>query len=71
MSQSYELLIQTCLLRKVHATRGKRIRAEPVSALSEQHRVHLVGNHQDWKTNSPWSPESSDSPDRLDALFGP
>ena len=56
-------------IRKVHATRGKRIRAEPVSALSEQHRVHLVGNHQDLEDElTGWSPESADSPDRLDAF---
>lgn len=29
--------------RAVHATRGKRKRAEPVAALSEQGRLHLVG----------------------------
>src|SRR5262249_13347860 len=28
----------------VHASRGKYVRAEPVSALFEQNRVHLVGN---------------------------
>ena len=56
-------------IKKVHATRGKRIRAEPVSALSEQHRVHLVGNHQDLEDElTGWSPESADSPDRLDAF---
>ena len=31
--------------RKVVATRGKRVRAEPVSALYEQGRVHHVGVH--------------------------
>jgi phage terminase large subunit-like protein len=30
--------------RSVHATRGKRKRAEPVAALSEQGRLHLVGS---------------------------
>lgn len=28
----------------VHARKGKRIRAEPVAALSEQHRLHMVGS---------------------------
>ena len=28
----------------MHASRGKYIRAEPISALFEQNRVHLVGN---------------------------
>jgi phage terminase large subunit-like protein len=29
--------------RKVTATRGKIIRAEPIASLSEQSRLHLVG----------------------------
>lgn len=29
--------------RQVRASRGKALRAEPVSALSEQHRLHMVG----------------------------
>lgn len=31
--------------RAVHASRGKRTRAEPIAALYEQHRVHHVGTH--------------------------
>jgi phage terminase large subunit-like protein len=54
----------------VHASRGKRTRAEPVSALYEQHRVHHVGaldELEDQQTS--WVPDSgADSPDRVDAL---
>lgn len=54
----------------VRATRGKAIRAEPVSALYERGRVHHVGVHaqlEDQMTN--WTPASGEaSPDRLDAL---
>ena len=54
---------------KVHATRGKRMRAEPVSALYEQFRVHHVGAFPQLEDQMVmWTPESNDSPDRLDAL---
>lgn len=54
---------------KVHATRGKRVRAEPISALYEQRRVHHVGAFPLLEDQMVmWTPESDDSPDRLDAL---
>jgi phage terminase large subunit-like protein len=55
-------------VRTVHASRGKRTRAEPVHGLYEQGRVHHVGNLaalEDQMTT--WVP-GMDSPDRLDAL---
>lgn len=55
----------------VHATRGKAIRAEPVAALYEQHRIHHVGLHDVLETQMvEWSPldPSASSPDRMDAL---
>jgi predicted phage terminase large subunit-like protein len=56
--------------RKVHASRGKRVRAEPVSALSEQLRLHFVGNDfallEDQLVT--WEPDSDKSPDRMDAM---
>lgn len=56
-------------VRKVHASRGKRIRAEPVAALYEQGRVHHVESFPELEDQmTTWTPESSDSPDRLDAL---
>lgn len=54
-------------VRMVHASRGKRTRAEPISALCEQHRIHHVGAFpklEDQQTT--WLP-GDDSPDRLDA----
>ena len=55
--------------KAVHASRGKRIRAEPVAALYEQGRVRHVGalpQLEDQMTN--WDPHGPDrSPDRLDA----
>jgi phage terminase large subunit-like protein len=55
--------------RKVTATRGKLVRAEPVAALSEQHRLHLVGTFpllEDQLVN--YTPISPNSPDRMDAM---
>ena len=53
----------------ISAKVGKRLRAEPISALYEQGRVHHVGNFralEDQMTG--WLPDSGYSPDRLDAL---
>lgn len=56
-------------VRTVHASRGKRVRAEPVAALYEQGRVHHVGSMPELEEQmTTWTPESGDSPDRLDAL---
>lgn len=65
----------------VHAARGKRTRAEPVSALYEQGRVHHVGVFAELEDQlCEWEPDvviedgpqkrvqKNDSPDRLDAL---
>jgi phage terminase large subunit-like protein len=53
----------------VHASRGKFARAEPVSALAEQHRLHMVGMHAPLEDElCDWTPVSGDrSPNRLDA----
>ena len=54
----------------VRASRGKRARAEPVSALYEQGRVHHVGAfpHLEDQLTTWDAQDGSDSPDRLDAL---
>lgn len=56
----------------VHATRGKRLRAEPISALYEQGRVHHVGRFDKLEdqmcTFSVDSERTERSPDRMDAL---
>ncbi len=59
----------TISYKKVTATRGKLIRAEPVSALYEQHRAHHAGGFpelEDQMCN--WTPDSGESPDRMDAM---
>jgi phage terminase large subunit-like protein len=56
-------------VRLVHASRGKITRAEPVSALYEQNRVHHVGCFPELEDElCSFKPGSTDSPDRLDAL---
>lgn len=55
---------------KVHAKRGKALRAQPVAAVYEQGRVHHVGRFDELEDQCcTWSPDAGmDSPDRLDAL---
>ena len=55
--------------RAVHASRGKRTRAEPIAALYEQGRVSHVEPLAALEDQlCTYTPESGDSPDRLDAL---
>lgn len=55
--------------RSVRATRGKLTRAEPVSALYEQKRVHHVGYFSELESQMcSYTGETRPSPDRLDAL---
>ena len=55
--------------KAIHASRGKQTRAEPISALDEQGRVHHVGSFPDMEDQlCTWEPLSGQrSPDRLDA----
>lgn len=57
-------------IKKVWASRGKYVRAEPVSALYEQARVHHVGHLPKLEDEMcTWDPEANmPSPNRLDAL---
>jgi phage terminase large subunit-like protein len=56
--------------KKVTASRGKAIRAEPVSSLYEQHRVHHHGTLGKLESELvTWNPKTDEkSPNRLDAL---
>lgn len=55
--------------RSVHATRGKILRAEPISALYEQKRVHHIGVFDELESQMcTYTGEGQNSPDRLDAL---
>lgn len=60
---------RTVRCRTVTATRGKAVRAEPVVALYEQETVHHVGAFPELEDQqTTWTPDSDDSPDRMDAL---
>lgn len=53
----------------VHATRGKRMRAEPIAALYEQAKVFHAPDLSELEDQMmSWTPDSPKSPDRLDAL---
>ena len=56
--------------RAVHASRGKRVRAEPVAALYEQGRVSHVGSFPQLEDQMvQYTPDAYEgSPDRVDAL---
>jgi phage terminase large subunit-like protein len=59
---------QEVFFKEVHASRGKRTRAEPVAALYEQHRAHHVGAFSDLESQMiTWVPGLK-SPDRMDAM---
>lgn len=59
-------------VRKLTASRGKRVRAEPVAALSERGRWHHVGIFDRLEEQlATWTPEAGYSPDRLDAMVWP
>lgn len=56
-------------IREVRASKGKRLRAEPISSLYEQGRIHHVGVLERLEGQmTTWTPDDPKSPDRLDAL---
>ena len=60
----------TVSYKDVQATRGKAVRAEPIVALFEQGRCHLVGEYPLLEEElCGWIPgETKESPNRLDAM---
>lgn len=57
-------------IERVNASKGKKLRAQPIAMLYEQGRVHHVGSLPELEDQlTTWIPEeSADSPDRVDAL---
>jgi phage terminase large subunit-like protein len=56
-------------VQSVHASRGKQTRAEPVSSLYEQGKVHHVGSFPYLEDEQcDWVPGQGKSPNRIDAL---
>jgi phage terminase large subunit-like protein len=58
------------VIEEVRASKGKRVRAEPVAMLYDQGRTHHVGTHALLESEQcTWVPdEDMDSPNRMDAL---
>ena len=58
--------------RKVYATRGKKVRAEPVAALQEQRRLHMAGIYDKLEDELCYYSDDirteEDSPNRMDAM---
>lgn len=64
-----QLIDQRVPVRMVNATRGKRLRAEPISMLYEQGKAHHVGVFPELEEEQTmWTPDAAESPNRLDAL---
>jgi phage terminase large subunit-like protein len=55
-------------IKRVHASRGKATRAEPISALYEQGRIHHVGFFPSLEDQMCTWVQGEPSPDRMDAL---
>lgn len=56
-------------VKKVHAMRGKVLRADPIVGLYERDEVKHLGVFDKLEEQmTSWLPESNDSPDRVDAL---
>lgn len=70
VSQTLRTVRQFLPIKEVRATKGKAIRAEPISAMYEQGKIHHVGTDFQELENqlTTWTPEAGRSPDRLDAL---
>lgn len=59
-------------VREVTASRGKRVRAEPVSAMTNRDRWHLAGYFPELEDQMcTWTVDADYSPDRLDAMVWP
>lgn len=69
VEQTIRTVRRTVPYKKVHASRGKQTRAQPVAALYEQGKVSHVEAFPELEEQlTSWTPESGTSPDRLDAL---
>jgi phage terminase large subunit-like protein len=69
VGETLKTVRRTLPYKAIHASRGKAIRAQPISSLYEQGTVshcEVFMELEDQLTS--WTPESGSSPDRLDAL---
>ena len=60
---------KTVSYKQVRASRGKAVRAEPIVSLYEQGMVYHIGRFPELELQmTTWTPDSKESPDRVDAL---
>lgn len=52
----------------VHSSRGKMVRADPIAALSERGRFHMVGIHRELEAELTSFDGTGKSPNRMDAM---
>jgi len=68
VSHTLRTIEPTLPITQIHASRGKQVRAEPVAALFEQGKCHMVGNLPDLEEQlCSWTIGDA-SPDRLDSM---
>lgn len=59
----------TMSVESIHAKKGKRVRADPVSVLYEAGHAHHVGTHKHLEDQlCVWTTDQKESPDRMDAV---
>jgi phage terminase large subunit-like protein len=64
-----ETVDDTIPFKSIHASRGKKLRAEPIVSLYEKDFIKHLGNHAKLESQmTSWVPDEGDSPDRVDAL---
>jgi len=69
VAQTLRTIRPQLAIREVRASKGKKLRAEPISAMYEQGRIHHVGSLAILEDQMcSWTPDDPKSPDRLDAL---
>lgn len=59
--------VKDCFIKLVHASKGKLVRAEPISLLAESGKIHNVGNYVKLEEELVCYDGSGKSPNRLDA----
>jgi phage terminase large subunit-like protein len=59
-------------VKRVTASRGKHVRAQPVAAMSARGKWHMAGEYEELEDQlCTWTEEADYSPDRLDAMVWP
>lgn len=69
VESNLETIDSSVYIKTVNASRGKYIRAEPIAALFQKGKAHIVGRLPELEDEMcTYTPESRESPNRLDAM---